>query len=82
MFRLRTRKERRSNAYNGAYGVLLSGGCLFEGIVDYKVQEEVIASQDAADFATTLEMNEQLLVHKLRSIVSGWIPLEYANYLY
>ena len=59
------------HAYDGAYGVLLSWSRLFEGIIGDKVQEKIVASQDAADLATALEMNEQLLVHKLRSIVSG-----------
>jgi hypothetical protein len=46
--------------------MLLGRCCLLQSIVDHQVQEEVVAAQSPADFAPTLEMNEQLLVHELR----------------
>lgn len=45
--------------------MLLSRGSLLDRIVKDEVQEDIIAAQDTADFATTLKMDKQLLVHEL-----------------
>ena len=57
--------EKRDRTYNGPNGVLLSRGGLLDGVVNDKVQEDIISAQGSADFASTLKMDEQLLVHEL-----------------
>ena len=37
----------------------------FNAIVEYKIQENIVAAQCTADFATSLQMHEQFLVHEL-----------------
>ena len=46
--------------------MLLRGISLFQGVINDQVEEEIVSSKDSADFATTLEMDEQFLVHKLQ----------------
>lgn len=57
--------EKRDLTYNRPNGVLLSRGGLLDGVVNDKVQEDIISAQGSADFASTLEMDEQLFVHEL-----------------
>ena len=45
--------------------VLLRGVCLLCGFVEDDVEEDVVAAEDAAHFATALDLDEQPLVHKL-----------------
>lgn len=45
--------------------VLLRGVRLLYGFVEDDVEEDVIAAEDAAHFATALHLDEQPLVHKL-----------------
>ena len=45
--------------------VLLCGVCLLCGFVEDDVEEDVVAAEDAAHFATALDLNEQPLVHEL-----------------
>jgi len=47
--------------------VLLRGVRLLCGFVEDDVEEDVVAAEDAAHFATTLDLDEQPLVHKLRT---------------
>jgi hypothetical protein len=63
--------ERRRKTHSGANGVLLCGNSLLDGVLDDKVEEEVIAAQGAGDFAATLEMDEKLLVHELGDCISA-----------
>lgn len=60
--------DKRDQAYYCANRMLLGGGRLFEGIVDHKVEEQIVAAQSTADFTTTLQVNEQLLVHELEGV--------------
>lgn len=63
-----TANDVRDQAHHCADWVLLGGSSLFEGIVDYKVEEQIVAAQSTADFTTTLQMNEQFLVHELEEL--------------
>ena len=45
--------------------VLLRGVCLLHGFVEDDVEEDVVAAEDAAHFATALNLDEQPFVHKL-----------------
>ena len=45
--------------------MFLRWGRFLEGVIDNKIQEEVVSAQDSADLATALEMDEQFLVHEL-----------------
>jgi len=45
--------------------VLLRRVCLFCGFVEDDVEEDVVPPEDAAHFATALNLDEQPLVHKL-----------------
>ena len=57
--------ERSNQTYDGPNGVLLCRGGLLDGVVNDKVQEDIISAQGSADFASTLKMDEQLFVHEL-----------------
>jgi hypothetical protein len=57
--------HKAGNTNDGAKGVLLCWCALLQRIVNDKVEEQIVSSQSAADFPTTLKVNEQLLVHKL-----------------
>ena len=46
--------------------MLLRRRGFLDGIVNDKIQEEVITTQDTADFTSTLKVNEQFLVHELQ----------------
>jgi hypothetical protein len=58
------------DTYDRSNRVFLCRGGLFDGVVDDEIQKQIIASEGAADFATSLQMNEQFLVHKLERIMS------------
>lgn len=60
-----TADDGRHQAYHCPNWMLLGGSGLLEGIVDHKVEEQIVATQSTADFTTTLQMHEQFLVHKL-----------------
>lgn len=45
--------------------MLLCWRRLLDRIIDNEVQEKIIATQCATDFAAPLQMNEQFLVHEL-----------------
>ena len=51
--------------YSGPDGMLLSGCRLLDCVFDDEVEEEVVSAQGATNFAATLKVNEQFLVHKL-----------------
>jgi len=38
------------------------------GIIEYQIQEKVVPSESTTDIATTLQVNEQPLVHELQKI--------------
>lgn len=62
--------EDGKTTYYHADRMLLCRRCLFQSIVDHKIQEKIITAEDSADFPSTLEMDEQLLVHELRQVFS------------
>ena len=43
---------------------------LLDRIIDNEVQEKIIATQCATDFAAPLQMDEQFLVHELNTILA------------
>jgi hypothetical protein len=47
--------------------MLLRGSGFFNSIVDDEIQEEIVSTKCTADFPTTLEMDEELFVHKLQT---------------
>jgi hypothetical protein len=59
------RYEKVMLTYDGANRMLLRGCRLFQSVINNEVQEKVITPQDAADFAATLQIDEELFVHKL-----------------
>ena len=60
-----TADDGSDQTHHCANWMLLGGSSLFEGIVDHKIEEQIVAAQSTADFTTTLQMHEQFLVHKL-----------------
>lgn len=52
--------------------VLLRRVCLLCGFVEDDIEEDVVAAEDAAHFATALDLDEEPLVHKLRSKKIGY----------
>lgn len=53
--------------------MFLCGCCLLQRLVENEVQKQVITAEHAADFAASLEMHEQFLVHELwTKSVSRW----------
>lgn len=63
-----TADDGKDQAYHCANWMLLGGSSLFKGVVDHKVEEQIVAAQSTANFTTTLQMNEQFLVHKLEEL--------------
>jgi hypothetical protein len=51
-----------------ANGMLLRRSTFLHRVVDDKVQEEIVAPQNTTDFAAALEMDKELLIHKLGEI--------------
>jgi hypothetical protein len=58
-------KERKVRTDHLADLVLLRGVRLLCGFVEDDVEEDVVAAEDAAHFATALDLDEQPFVHKL-----------------
>lgn len=55
---------------HSANGVLLTSVRLLRGVVKNEVQEKIVAAKNTADFAASLEMNEEFLIHKLCANIS------------
>jgi hypothetical protein len=62
-----TRPVQNGRTHNGTERMLLRGCALLDRVVDDEVEEEVVAAERAANFASALEMDEHLLVHELRA---------------
>lgn len=51
--------------YDLTYRMLLGRGSFFNGVIDDKIQEEIVSTKRPADFSTTLKVDEELFVHIL-----------------